>query len=52
VLSHVVMGTAESDSIVTGTAAVGVIVLIGLAACLIPARRASRTSPMQALRQD
>jgi putative ABC transport system permease protein len=52
VLSHVVMGTAETDSIVTGTAAVGVIVLIGLAACLIPARRASRTSPMQALRQD
>lgn len=33
-------------------AAVAVIACIGLAACLIPARRAARTSPMSALRQD
>jgi ABC-type antimicrobial peptide transport system permease subunit len=33
-------------------AAVAVIAVVGLAACLIPARRASRISPIKALRQD
>jgi ABC-type antimicrobial peptide transport system permease subunit len=32
--------------------AVAVIAAVGLAACLLPAQRASRTNPMIVLRQD
>jgi putative ABC transport system permease protein len=52
VLSHVVIQSAEIDALWSGLIAVAVIALVGLAACLIPARRVSRISPMAALRQD
>ena len=51
-VSTLVIGTGDADATVSGVAAVAVIASVGLAACLIPARRASRTSPMAALRQD
>jgi putative ABC transport system permease protein len=51
-LSNVVLGSSETDSTLSVVAAVAVIAVVGLAACLIPARRASRISPMKALRQD
>ena len=52
VVSYVVMESAGGDVLWSGLAAVAVITLVGLAACLIPARRVSRMSPMAALRQD
>jgi predicted permease len=52
VVSYVVMDSARADVSWSGLAAVGVIAMVGLAACLIPARRVSRMSPMAALRQD
>ena len=52
VASHVVMASAGSDALWPGLVAVAVITLVGLAACLIPARRVSRMNPMAALRQD
>jgi putative ABC transport system permease protein len=52
VVSYVVMDSAGADVLWSGLGAVGVIAMVGLAACLIPARRVSRLSPMAALRQD
>ena len=52
VVSYVVMESADADVLWSGLGAVAVIALVGLAACLIPARRVSRMSPMAALRQD
>jgi putative ABC transport system permease protein len=52
VVSHVVMASADTDVLWSGVGAVAVIALVGLAACLIPARRVLRMSPMAALRQD
>ena len=52
VVSYVVMESADGDVLWSGVGAVAVIALVGLAACLIPARRVSRMSPMAALRQD
>ena len=52
VVSHVVMKSADADVLWSGLGAVAVIALVGLAACLIPARRVLRMSPMAALRQD
>jgi len=37
---------------VTFVAVIGAIVVIGMVACLIPARRAVRVEPMTALRHD
>lgn len=52
VSSNVVVVSGETNPLVWGGPAVAVILIVGLAACLIPAWRASKTSPMQALRQD
>jgi ABC-type antimicrobial peptide transport system permease subunit len=52
VVSYVVMDPAGADAVWSGLGAVAVIALVGLAACLIPARRVARMSPMAALRQD
>ena len=52
VVSYVVMDSARADVLWSGLGAVAVIALVGLAACLIPARRVARMSPMAALRQD
>ena len=52
VVSYVVMESADADVLWSSLGAVAVIALVGLAACLIPARRVSRMSPMAALRQD
>jgi putative ABC transport system permease protein len=52
VSSNVVVMSGETNPLLWGGPAVAVIVVVGLAACLIPALRAARTSPMQALRQD
>ena len=47
VLSNVVLGSSETDSTLSVVAAVAVIAVVGLAACLIPARRASRSSAIR-----
>jgi ABC-type antimicrobial peptide transport system permease subunit len=52
VSSNVVAPSAETNPLLWGGPAVAVIVIVGLVACLLPAMRASRTSPMAALRQD
>ena len=52
VVSYVMVKSADADVLWSGLGAVAVIALVGLAACLIPARRVSRMSPMAALRQD
>jgi predicted permease len=52
VVSYVALDSAGGDVLWSGLGAVAVIALVGLAACLIPARRVSRMSPMAALRQD
>ena len=51
-VSTVVFGTNDVEAGLSSAIAVSVIAAVGLAACLLPARRASRTSPMAALRQD
>jgi len=50
-VSSVVLNTEQVD-VASGIAAVAVIVVVGVAACLIPALRASRTTPMAGLRQE
>jgi ABC-type lipoprotein release transport system permease subunit len=50
--SYVVMDSADAGAVWSGLGAVAVIGLVGMAACLIPARRVSRMSPMAALRRD
>ena len=50
-VSSAVLDTEQVD-VASGIAAVAVIVVVGVAACLIPALRASRITPMAALRQD
>jgi putative ABC transport system permease protein len=52
VVSYVVTTSADAGVSWPGLGAVVVIAGVGLAACLIPARRVSRMSPMAALRQD
>jgi ABC-type antimicrobial peptide transport system permease subunit len=52
VVKYVVMNTGSGDALWSGSTAVAVITLVGLAACLIPARRVAGMSPMAALRQD
>lgn len=52
VVSYVVMGSPGAEALWSGLGAVAVIALVGVAACLIPARRVSRMSPIAALRQD
>ena len=47
-----VIGPSGPDVRLSGIVAVAVITAVGLVACLLPALRASRTSPMAALRQD
>jgi ABC-type antimicrobial peptide transport system permease subunit len=44
--------STETNPLLWSGPAIAVILIVGLAACLIPAWRASKTSPMQALRQD
>lgn len=51
-ITDAVVGLSVTSSTLPGVVAVAVLAVVGLAACLIPARRASRTSPMAALRQD
>lgn len=50
-IKALLVGVATNDPLVYGGTAVGVIV-IGLAACLVPAWRASRTDPLVALRAE
>ncbi len=52
VVSYVVMESADADVLWSGLGAVAVIALVGVAACMIPARRVSRMNPLAALRQD
>ena len=52
VVRYVVMNPGNTDALWSGLGAVAIIALVGLAACLIPARRVARMSPMAALRQD
>jgi putative ABC transport system permease protein len=52
VVSHVMITSVNADVLWSGLGAVAVIALVGLAACLIPARRVSQMSPTAALRQD
>lgn len=52
IVSRFVIGPTAGGAMASVIAAVTVIAIMGPAACLIPARRASRTSPMAALRQD
>jgi putative ABC transport system permease protein len=51
-VSSMVLGSRDSDALLSSVIAVSVISAVGLIACLLPAQRASRTSPMAALRQD
>ena len=51
-VNSLVLGSRDSDAWLSSVIAVSVISAVGLIACLLPAQRASRTSPMAALRQD
>ena len=50
-LRHMLYGTASGDAIYYVLAA-ALVAIVGLLACLVPARRAARIEPMQALRTD
>jgi putative ABC transport system permease protein len=52
VATYVTTKAASADVLWSGLGAVAVVALVGLAACLIPASRVLRMSPMEALRQD
>jgi putative ABC transport system permease protein len=52
VATYVMAPTAGADVLWSALGAVAAIALVGLAACVIPARRVLRMSPMAALRQD
>ena len=52
VAAHVMTNAADADALWSGLGPVAVIALVGLAACVIPASRVLRMSPMSALRQD
>jgi putative ABC transport system permease protein len=52
VATYVMANAAGADALWSALGAVGVITLVGLAACLIPASRVLRMSPVAALRQD
>jgi putative ABC transport system permease protein len=52
VATYVMATAGGADVLWAGLGAVAVITLVGLAACLIPASRVLRMSPMAALRQD
>jgi len=51
VLSSFLLGVAPADAVTFATAA-GFFALVGLAACYVPARRATRIDPVKALRHD
>jgi predicted permease len=51
-MSNGVFQSNDADAWLSSAIAVSVIATVGLVACLLPAQRASRTSPMAALRQD
>jgi len=51
VLSSFLLGVAPADA-VTFVAAAGLFTLVGMAACYVPARRATRIDPVEALRYD
>ena len=50
-MSAVILNTTIVD-VASTVIAVAVILVVGIAACLVPARRAARISPITALRQD
>src|SRR5207302_11010612 len=51
VMAHLLFGVAPTDP-VTFAAVAGGLVAASLVACVLPARRAARTDPVIALRQD
>ena len=50
-MGELLFNVSPSDPVVFG-AVVGIIAVVGLTACWLPARRAARLHPVQALRQD
>jgi putative ABC transport system permease protein len=50
-MGELLYGVSPSDPVVFGSV-VGIIALVGLAACWLPARRAAKLDPLKALRHD